>query len=108
MKRLVLLTVAFAAIGGSAAQVKAADCNGNVSACINGNAGKPNAVAKCQAAGQRCAKSGVFVGPFTGQLIRRRPRNVAAGAAGPERRALATWTRSDEYERLHGSQVANP
>jgi hypothetical protein len=42
------------------------------------------------------------------KLIRRRPRNVAAGAAGPERRALATWTRSDEYERLHGSQVANP
>lgn len=68
MKRTMFLTLlAFAVIGGSAVQVKAADCNGNVSACINGNAGKPNAVAKCQAAGQRCAKSGVFVGPFTGQ-----------------------------------------
>ena len=68
MKRIMLLTLlAFAVIGGSAAQVKAADCSINVNACISGNQGKPNAVAKCQAAGQRCAKSGVFVGPFTGQ-----------------------------------------
>jgi hypothetical protein len=68
MKRMMLLTLlAFAVIAGSAAQVKAVDCSSNVNACISGNQGKPNAVAKCQAAGQRCAKSGTFVGPFSGQ-----------------------------------------
>ncbi len=46
---------------------RAADCSINVNACISGNQGKPNAVAKCQAAGQRCAKTGVYVGPFNGQ-----------------------------------------
>jgi hypothetical protein len=46
---------------------RAADCSINISACISGNQGKPNAVAKCQAAGQRCTKSGTFVGPFNGQ-----------------------------------------
>ena len=68
MKRIILLTVlAFSVLAGSAAQVKAVDCSSNVNACISGNQGKPNAVAKCQAAGQRCAKSGVYVGPFSGQ-----------------------------------------
>jgi hypothetical protein len=68
MKRIMLLSLlAFAVIAGSAAQVKAVDCSSNVNACISGNQGKPNAVAKCQAAGQRCAKSGTFVGPFSGQ-----------------------------------------
>jgi hypothetical protein len=45
----------------------AADCGGNVSACIRYSQGKPDAVAKCKAAGESCSKSGVFVGPFTGQ-----------------------------------------
>jgi hypothetical protein len=68
MKRIMLLTLlAFAVIGGSAAHVKAADCSANVSACIAGNPDRPNAAAKCQAAGQRCAKSGVYVGSFSGQ-----------------------------------------
>jgi hypothetical protein len=68
MKRMMLFTLlAFAVIGGSAARVNAADCSINVNACISGNQGKPNAVAKCQAAGQRCAKTGVYVGPFNGQ-----------------------------------------
>ena len=68
MKRIMLLTLlAFAVIGGSAAQVKAADCSANVSTCISRNQGKPNAVAKCQAAGQSCAKSGVYIGPYTGR-----------------------------------------
>jgi hypothetical protein len=68
IKRIMLLTLlAFAVIGGSAAQVKAADCSVNVNACISGNQDKPNAVAKCQAAAQRCAKTGVYVGPFNGQ-----------------------------------------
>jgi hypothetical protein len=68
MKRIMLLTLlTFAVIGGSAAQVRAADCGINVNACISGNQGKPNAVAKCQAAGQRCARTGVYIGPFDGQ-----------------------------------------
>jgi hypothetical protein len=67
MNRLVLLILAFAVIGTSPAPVKAADCSVNVSTCISLNQGKPNAAAKCQTAGQRCAKSGVFVGPFSGQ-----------------------------------------
>jgi hypothetical protein len=63
MKRIALLAlVTFAVFGGSAAQVRAADCSINTNACISGNQGKPNAVAKCQAAGQRCAKTGTFVG----------------------------------------------
>jgi hypothetical protein len=67
MKRLVLLTLLAFVIGGSAAQVKAADCRANVSTCISRNQGKPNAAEKCQAAGQSCASTGVFVGPFTGK-----------------------------------------
>jgi hypothetical protein len=67
MKRILLLTMLVSdVIGGSAAQVKAADCSANVSACIDANQSKPNAVAKCQAAGQRCAKTGIYVGPFSG------------------------------------------
>jgi hypothetical protein len=67
MKKIMLFTlVAFAVIGVSAAQVRAADCSANVSACIDANRNKPNAVAKCQAAGQRCAKTGTYVGPFSG------------------------------------------
>jgi hypothetical protein len=46
---------------------RAADCSANVNACIDGNQGKPNAAAKCQAAGRSCAKTGVYVGPFSGQ-----------------------------------------
>ena len=69
MKKITLLTLlAFTVIGGSAAQVKAADCSVNVSTCTGSNQGRPNAVAKCQAAGQRCAKTGIFVGPFSGQI----------------------------------------
>ena len=67
MKRIMLLTMLAFAVTGGSAQVKAADCSANVSACIAGNPDKPNAAAKCQAAGQRCAKSGVYVGPFSGQ-----------------------------------------
>jgi hypothetical protein len=66
MKRITLLTLlAFGLICATAAQVRATDCSINVNACISGN--QPNAVAKCQAAGQRCAKSGTYVGPFDGQ-----------------------------------------
>jgi hypothetical protein len=38
----------------------AADCSANIDACISGNQGKANAVAKCQAAGRSCAKTGVY------------------------------------------------
>ena len=47
--------------------VFAADCGAYVSQCITQNAGKPDAKAKCSAAGQSCAKTGTFVGPFNGQ-----------------------------------------
>ena len=66
MKRIMLpALLALSVIGGSTAQ--AADCSVNVSTCIGNNQGKPNAVARCQAAGQSCAKTGTFVGPFSGQ-----------------------------------------
>jgi hypothetical protein len=45
----------------------AADCGFYVSGCIRQSAGKPDAIAKCSAAGQSCAQTGTFVGPFTGQ-----------------------------------------
>ena len=45
----------------------AADCGGYVSACIRNNQGKPDSAAKCKAAGESCARSNVFVGPFNGQ-----------------------------------------
>jgi hypothetical protein len=77
MPRAILLAlVTFAVVGGSAVQVKAADCSANVSTCISSNQGKPNAAAKCQAAGQRCAKTGTYVGPFDGQTYQ------GAGACG--------------------------
>jgi hypothetical protein len=45
----------------------AADCRPNVRVCISANKNKPDAVAKCEAAGQSCASTGVFVGPFSGK-----------------------------------------
>jgi hypothetical protein len=63
-----LLTAAsFAFLMTSNYSVFAADCGGYVSGCIRQNAGKPDAKAKCEAAGQSCAKTGTFVGPFSGQ-----------------------------------------
>jgi hypothetical protein len=65
VRRVMLVaTIAFSIALGSPA--RAADCSPNVSACIDANKNKPNAVAKCQAAGQRCAKTGIYVGPFSG------------------------------------------
>jgi hypothetical protein len=61
----IVTTVAFSIALSSPA--RAGDCSINVNACISGNQGNPNAVAKCQAAGHRCAKTGVYVGPFNGQ-----------------------------------------
>jgi hypothetical protein len=58
-------TIAFSIAFGLPA--RAADCSANVSACISANKGKPNVVAKCQAAGQTCANTGVYVGPFSGK-----------------------------------------
>jgi hypothetical protein len=59
--------LAFAIIVSSVPQALAADRSINTNACMSGNQGQPNAVAKCQAAGQRSAKTGVYVGPFDGQ-----------------------------------------
>jgi hypothetical protein len=62
---LTALSVAF--LMTSNYSVFAADCGAYVSGCIRQNAGKPDAKAKCSAAGQSCAQTGTFVGPFTGQ-----------------------------------------
>ena len=62
-----LTTVSVAFLMTSNSSVFAADCGGYVSQCITQNAGKPDAKAKCSAAGQSCAKTGTFVGPFNGQ-----------------------------------------
>ena len=64
MRTLVFGAIAFSIAVGSPA--RAVDCSANVSACIDANKSKPNAVAKCQAAGQRCAKTGIYLGPFSG------------------------------------------
>ena len=59
------LVIAFSIALGSPEH--AFDCSANVSACIDLNKGKPDTVARCQAAGQSCAKTGTFVGPFSGR-----------------------------------------
>lgn len=61
---MVIATIAFSIVLGSPA--RAVDCSANVSACIGANKNKLNAVAKCQAARQRCAKTGIYVSPFRG------------------------------------------
>ena len=43
-----------------------ANCAGSVSTCIRMTQGKPDNVAKCTEAGQRCQSTGVFVGPYSG------------------------------------------
>jgi hypothetical protein len=67
MRKSAWIAVAIAFSIAFSLPARAADCSANVSTCISNNQGKPNAVAKCQAAGQRCAKTGVYVGPFSGQ-----------------------------------------
>jgi hypothetical protein len=62
-----LTAVSVAFLMTSNYSVFAADCGASVSGCITGNAGKPDAQAKCSAAGQTCAKTGVFVSPFSGK-----------------------------------------
>jgi uncharacterized caspase-like protein len=42
-------------------------CSRYVSSCIARGPGPPDIVARCQAAGARCMRTGVFVGPRTGQ-----------------------------------------
>jgi len=43
-----------------------ADCASSASKCIRMTQGKPDNVAKCTEAGQRCQSSGVFVSPYSG------------------------------------------
>jgi hypothetical protein len=62
-----LTAVSVAFLMTSNYSVVAADCGANVSQCMRNNSGKPDAQAKCSAAGQSCAKTGIFVGPFNGQ-----------------------------------------
>jgi hypothetical protein len=65
--KVFLLTAASVAFLMTSNSVFAADCGAAVSGCITANAGKPDAQGKCSAAGQTCAKTGVFVSPFTGR-----------------------------------------
>ena len=68
-----LLRISFSAIASLALLIAltrptlATDCGANVSACIRAYGARPGAQAKCAAAGERCAQTGVFVGPFSGK-----------------------------------------
>ena len=65
----------------SANPVLAFDCGGQISACLRNNANKPDAKAKCAAAGQACARSGTFVGPYNGQSYQvQQRRNCQPGS----------------------------
>jgi hypothetical protein len=67
LKVFLLAAASFTFLMSSNYSVFAADCGGYVSQCITQNAGKSDAKVKCSAAGQSCAKTGTFVGPFNGQ-----------------------------------------
>jgi hypothetical protein len=58
-------TVSVALLIALTSPMYAADCGAYVSQCLR--SGKPDAQTKCAAAGQNCAKTGVWVGPYTGQ-----------------------------------------
>jgi hypothetical protein len=66
-----ILAISVAAVVAltSTSPARAADCSANVSACIDLSKRKPNAVTRCQAAGQSCAKTDAFVGPFSGRNL---------------------------------------
>ena len=65
--RIVCATVSIALVTALPSPIIALDCGVQVNGCIAGNAGKPDAKAKCAAAGQTCAQTGVFVSPFSGK-----------------------------------------
>lgn len=67
LKAFLITALSVAFLMTSNYSVFAADCGAAVSGCITANAGKPDAPGKCSAAGQTCAKTGVFVSPFTGK-----------------------------------------
>lgn len=58
----------YAAIAaGSLPASAASSCTQSVAQCQIEGANKDNIVEKCRAAGARCQKTGVFVGPITGK-----------------------------------------
>jgi hypothetical protein len=61
---IVVMPVAGSILIGSSAL--AANCAGSTSKCISISRDKPDAVARCTAAGESCKKTGIFVGPYTG------------------------------------------
>jgi hypothetical protein len=69
--RLILTALACGTIvAASTTPLLAYDCGRYVSGCLSSNGSKPDAKAKCSAAGAACGKSGTFVGPYTGQSFR--------------------------------------
>jgi hypothetical protein len=62
-----IAVVPFAASIAFSLPTLAADCGRYISGCIRNNANKPDSMVKCKAAGESCARSGVFVGPYNGQ-----------------------------------------
>jgi len=62
-----IAVVPFASSIAFSSLVLAVDCGRYVSGCLRNGANKPDNVAKCTAAGESCAKTGVFVGPYNGQ-----------------------------------------
>jgi len=61
----------------------AADCGGYISGCIRNNASKPDSMAKCKAAGESCAKIGVFRGLGVGWTETREVRRCSRRTASP-------------------------
>jgi hypothetical protein len=95
-----LTAVSVAFLMTSNCSVFAADCGAAISGCIAANAGKPDAQGKCSAAGQTCAKTGVFVS-LPGRLI----RSENAGRIIPGRRATERLRR--RVHSLDGLQLVS-
>ncbi len=67
---IVLLSIASSAhaqVGRNRANYRT--CSNVVPVCINNNTSKPDAPARCRTAGAECMKTGIFVGPYTGQTF---------------------------------------
>ena len=52
------------------AQLPARNCTEAITKCQIEGSTKPNIAERCRAAGEKCKKTGVFVGPITGRSWR--------------------------------------
>jgi hypothetical protein len=72
MRKIVLAIVLLSVTSSAHAQINRANyrtCSNVVPVCINDNTSKSDAPARCRAAGAECMKTGIFVGPYTGQTF---------------------------------------